>query len=114
MIAAVIVWGIVQMYKYYREANGKHRPKPVEKPKPKKEEDLNGFLVGGLVLVFIGFAFSAMDYSASGQLFSEPGLVFTSFITGGIGIALLISFVVLSLMQKRIARLESSHKRTRK
>lgn len=103
MVVVVVVWGIVELYKHSKG----YVAKPETKPKPKsRKDDLGGLLIGGLILIFVGFAFSAMDYSTSGHFFTEPSVVFTSFITGGIGVALLISFVVLNLMEKKIAKLE--------
>lgn len=94
-VVAVIVWGIVQITMYtkgiYKKENKGKQIKKDEK------EDIDGLLIGGLIMLFIGFAFFVMGYVSSGyKIFGDAGIVFVSFLVGGIGMALLLSYYILS------------------
>lgn len=93
-VVAVIVWGIVQITMYtkgiYKKENKGKQIKKDEK------EDINGLLIGGLIMLFIGFAFFVMGYVSSGyKIFGDAGIIFVSFLVGGIGMALLLSYYIL-------------------
>lgn len=94
-IVAVIVWGVVQITIYTKGMYEKEYKE--KKLKKSDKENLNGLLVGGLVMLFIGFAFFVFGYVSSGlNVFSNAILVFISFLIGGIGVALLLSYYILS------------------
>ena len=111
MVAAVVVWGIVQIYKYSKGIHDRdeHRERI---RRERHEDDYNGFLVGGLVMIFIGLAFSTLNYGVPGT--EEPAFAFVSLIIGGIGSALLISFVVLSLLRSSISNIGKPARKTTK
>jgi len=93
-IVAVIVWGVVQITIYTKGIYEKENKG--KKLKKSDKEDLKGLLIGGMVMLFIGFAFFVAGYIVSGMnVFGNSILVFISFLVGGIGSALLLSYYIL-------------------
>ena len=89
LAVAIIVWGIVRIYKISKGVKHEHRK--IKKIKEKEISDVEGLLVGGLVMLFIGIGLFFGFYYSLGM---GPWMI-GGFIVGGIGLALLISYSVL-------------------
>ncbi len=78
-----------------REIAGRGQPVPAEMFDLTPQTSAAGLLVGGLVMLFIGVALSAVGWSMVQSHQSPAGSELIGLIPGGIGLALLIGYFVL-------------------
>ena len=100
-LAVIIVAGSLFGYLKSRSRDGAIRdiaqrgqPVPAELFDLSPKLDRNGLLVGGLVMLFIGIALSAVGWSVVQAHQSPAGSELVGLFPAGIGLALLISYIL--------------------
>ncbi|MFH0949219.1 MAG: hypothetical protein V1802_01915 [Candidatus Aenigmatarchaeota archaeon] len=81
LATAIVIWILTGVLKAYFGI----------KEEKEKKGDLNGLLIGGMILFFIGLALLCSAYF----VMKEAGVYIGGFITSGIGMALLASYFIL-------------------
>ena len=101
-IAVIVVFGSLFGYLKSRSRDRaisdiaqRGQPVPTELYDLTPQTSRAGLLIGGLVMLFIGIALSTVGWSLAGAHQSPVGSELIGLFPGGIGIALLIGYVVL-------------------
>ncbi len=83
---AVVVGGLVKIFS--RQNSEKSKSRRISRG----FEEVEGLLIGGLIMTFVGIGVYSAPYYIPD---ASPWMFIGGFMTGGIGLALLISFLIL-------------------
>lgn len=86
LVIAVVVSGLVKIFSRQSSEKSKSRRAP------RGFEEVESLLIGGLILTFVGLGVYSAPYYIPD---ASPWMFIGGFVLGGIGLALLISFLIL-------------------